>query len=164
MPPVGHGFPRAHASTPDSRASLTLAHVTRTRRTQRQLHSIRQRAHSRLVTRVIWRVAVAVIGLTFLAAGIGMLVLPGPGWAAIILGLVVLASEFPAAQRALEPIRRAARRAAARAMNPAHRARNLAVAVVLLVVIVIGSAWALEASGMTVAELLERWDLDLDPQ
>ena len=138
--------------------------MTRTRRTQRQLHSIRQRAHSRLVTRVMWRVGVAIIGLTLLSAGVGMLVLPGPGWAAIILGLVVLASEFPAAQRALEPIRHTARRAAQRAMDPAHRSRNLAVGVGLMVVAAIATTWALSASGMSVVEVLQRLDLDLDPQ
>ena len=39
-----------------------------------------------------------------------MLVLPGPGWGAIILGIVVLASEFAWAQRLLVPVRAVARR------------------------------------------------------
>jgi hypothetical protein len=37
-----------------------------------------------------------------------MLVLPGPGWAAVILGLVVLATEFAWAERVLTPVRRLA--------------------------------------------------------
>ncbi len=40
------------------------------------------------------QVAVACLGLVLLLAGAAMLVLPGPGWATIFLGLAVLASEF----------------------------------------------------------------------
>lgn len=42
------------------------------------------------------------------AVGVPMLVLPGPGLLMIGGGLAVLASEFPAAQRALDRIRNAA--------------------------------------------------------
>ncbi|RWZ78965.1 MAG: hypothetical protein EOT04_02625 [Candidatus Chaera renei] len=40
------------------------------------------------------QVAVLCLGIALLAAGAAMLVLPGPGWATIFLGLAVLASEF----------------------------------------------------------------------
>lgn len=40
-----------------------------------------------------------VIGGIFILAGIVMLVIPGPGWAAIFLGLAVLATEFERAER-----------------------------------------------------------------
>ncbi|HSW66153.1 MAG TPA: TIGR02611 family protein [Bacillota bacterium] len=37
---------------------------------------------------------VLVVGSTVILAGIAMLVLPGPGWAAIFLGIAILATEF----------------------------------------------------------------------
>lgn len=40
------------------------------------------------------KIVVAVIGSTILLAGLAMLLLPGPGWAAIFAGLAILASEF----------------------------------------------------------------------
>jgi uncharacterized protein (TIGR02611 family) len=42
---------------------------------------------------------VLIVGVAIIVAGIGMLVLPGPGWAAIFLGLAVLATEFAFAER-----------------------------------------------------------------
>lgn len=39
-------------------------------------------------------IGVLIVGLTFMVAGIAMLVLPGPGIVFILLGLAVLASEF----------------------------------------------------------------------
>ena len=37
---------------------------------------------------------VLIFGSTIVITGIAMLVLPGPGWAAIFLGIAILASEF----------------------------------------------------------------------
>jgi len=42
---------------------------------------------------------VLIVGVAIIVAGIGMLVLPGPGWAAIFLGFAVLATEFAFAER-----------------------------------------------------------------
>lgn len=42
---------------------------------------------------------VLMIGIAIIVAGIAMLVLPGPGWAAIFLGFAVLATEFAAAEK-----------------------------------------------------------------
>ena len=78
-----------------------------------------------------------------------MLVLPGPGWAAIILGLVVLASEFSWAKQALAPIRQVAHRAAERAMDPAHRRRNMALAVLGFVVFASAIGWYLKTYGLS---------------
>jgi tellurite resistance protein TerC len=43
-----------------------------------------------------------VLGFTLLVMGTAMLVLPGPGWLTIGLGLVVLAAEFLWARRVLQ--------------------------------------------------------------
>ncbi|HEU4914642.1 MAG TPA: PGPGW domain-containing protein [Candidatus Saccharimonadales bacterium] len=42
---------------------------------------------------------VFIIGSSIVATGIAMLVLPGPGWAAIFLGFAVLATEFALAEK-----------------------------------------------------------------
>jgi uncharacterized protein (TIGR02611 family) len=47
------------------------------------------------------RIAVTVAGLVLLAAGLAMMVLPGPGIVVIIAGLAVLATEYVWAQRML---------------------------------------------------------------
>jgi len=45
------------------------------------------------------RIIVFIVGICCIIAGIFMLVLPGPGWATIFLGLAILASEFERAER-----------------------------------------------------------------
>jgi uncharacterized protein (TIGR02611 family) len=52
------------------------------------------------------RGGVFLVGVALLVAGAAMLVLPGPGIAVILLGLVVLAREFSWARRALDWVRR----------------------------------------------------------
>jgi uncharacterized protein (TIGR02611 family) len=42
---------------------------------------------------------VFIIGSSIVITGIAMLVLPGPGWAAIFLGFAVLATEFAVAEK-----------------------------------------------------------------
>jgi uncharacterized protein (TIGR02611 family) len=53
------------------------------------------------VGRAVKRGGVFIVGMALLLAGVAMLVLPGPGIAAIVLGLVVLSAEFKWAQRIL---------------------------------------------------------------
>lgn len=57
------------------------------------------------VTSIAWKTVVATIGATFLTLGLIMLITPGPGWAIIFLGLVILASEFAWASRLVAPVR-----------------------------------------------------------
>jgi uncharacterized protein (TIGR02611 family) len=58
------------------------------------------------VFRWIWRsarrIAVFVVGVTLVAAGVAMLVLPGPGIVVVVAGLAVLATEFVWAEVALD--------------------------------------------------------------
>jgi uncharacterized protein (TIGR02611 family) len=55
----------------------------------------------RMLTRAVRRGGVLLIGMTLMVAGAAMLVLPGPGIAVILLGLVVLSAEFQWAKRVL---------------------------------------------------------------
>ena len=42
---------------------------------------------------------VFMVGFAVVAAGLAMLILPGPGWAAIFLGFAILATEFAFAEK-----------------------------------------------------------------
>jgi uncharacterized protein (TIGR02611 family) len=54
-----------------------------------------------VLTRAVRRGGVFLIGMALLVAGAAMLVLPGPGIAVILLGLVVLSAEFQWAKKVL---------------------------------------------------------------
>lgn len=78
-----------------------------------------------------WRIGVFTVGVAVLAAGLVMMVTPGPGWAAIFIGLAILATEFAWAQRVLSSAKRAAERAKDKALDPRVRRRNTIIAVAL---------------------------------
>jgi uncharacterized protein (TIGR02611 family) len=60
------------------------------------------KAVGRFIARNGKRIAVTIVGFVVILAGILMLVLPGPGWAAIFLGLAILATEYVWARRLLD--------------------------------------------------------------
>ena len=55
--------------------------------------------------RTAWRIVVGTVGVTVLALGFAMLVLPGPGLIVIPFGLAILATEFVWARRWLARLR-----------------------------------------------------------
>lgn len=55
----------------------------------------------RFIARNGRRIAVTVVGVVVLLAGLALLVLPGPGWLLIFVGLSILGSEYVWAQRLL---------------------------------------------------------------
>jgi hypothetical protein len=68
-------------------------------------------APARTRLRLLRKAAVAVAGVALILAGIVMMVLPGPGIVAILAGLGLLGTEFPAARRASERLNGYARTA-----------------------------------------------------
>ena len=54
------------------------------------------------------RIVKIVVGFTLLLIGIVLLVLPGPGWLTILLGLALLAAEFAWAKRLLDRLKNTA--------------------------------------------------------
>ena len=54
------------------------------------------------------RIVRIVFGFTLLALGAAMLILPGPGWLTIALGLALLATEYVWARRLLDRIKKTA--------------------------------------------------------
>ena len=78
---------------------------------------------------VIWfigrsskRIAVTVVGAAFVAAGLAMLVLPGPGILVIAVGFAILGTEYAWAAAALERTKRTAGRAGRAAKGAAKSA------------------------------------------
>lgn len=79
----------------------------------------------RWIAQSVKRLVVLVVGVAFLGAGIAMIPLPGPGIVVSIIGLIVLATEFVWAERALDRVRgRAA--AAAGALHEQRLGRAIA--------------------------------------
>ncbi len=76
-----------------------------------------------------WRIGVFTVGAVVLLAGGVMMVMPGPGMLAIIVGPAILATEFVWAQRALGKAKAAAERAKEKALDPRTRRRNIILAV-----------------------------------
>ena len=58
--------------------------------------------------KVVRRVIVSVVGATILLIGIALLVLPGPAFVVIPVGLAILATEYAWARRWLRKVRRIA--------------------------------------------------------
>ncbi len=71
------------------------------------------KAVARFIQRSGKRVAVTIAGFAVLLAGIALLVLPGPGWLLIFIGLTILATEYVWAQRLLNAAKRKAEQAKA---------------------------------------------------
>ena len=61
---------------------------------------------SRSRLRLLRKTVVAVVGVVVILAGVVMMVLPGPGVVAILAGLGLLGTEFPAARRVSERLQR----------------------------------------------------------
>lgn len=91
------------------------------------------------------RLAVLLVGLAILGAGLVMLVLPGPGILVVVAGLAVLATEFAWAERMLDRTR--TRAAATTGSLTATRSGRAALAV---------SALAMISGGGLVAVLVDR--------
>ncbi|UOX86019.1 hypothetical protein MUY14_30155 [Amycolatopsis sp. FBCC-B4732] len=58
------------------------------------------------------RISIATAGVVLLVVGVLLLVLPGPGLLLVLAGLLLLASEFPALEKYVDPVRDRAMKAA----------------------------------------------------
>ena len=70
------------------------------------------------------RIAVFVVGVVLVVAGLAMLVLPGPGLLLIVAGLAVLGTEFVWAERLLDQAKRQAGKARKKAGGLLRRRRS----------------------------------------
>lgn len=96
-----------------------------------------------------WRITVFVVGATLMCLGLVLLVLPGPGWAMIAVGLVVLASEYVWAQRLLHPLRRKLIQAKNKASQPQYRTHVRVASAAAVVVVGVAAGAYLWRYGLT---------------
>ena len=70
-----------------------------------------------VIVRQAYRMIILVVGLTIVAAGLAMFVLPGPGIIVVLAGLALLATEFVWARLLLQRARRYAVKAKDKALG-----------------------------------------------
>jgi len=102
---------------------------------------------------------ILVVGMTVLLAGVAMLALPGPGMVVIIVGLVILATEFAWAERLLDIAVEKLAAANSRAQESRHGKQMLAASGIGLMVagvfvIVIWSQFVVVGISLIVAGII----------
>lgn len=110
-------------------------------------HRIRAYVRRNRLLNTTWQIGVFTVGLTVLVAGLVMMVLPGPGILAIVVGLAILATEFAWAQRALHRAKAAAEKAKEKAFDPRAKRRNAIFAVLGGVIVGMLVTWYLIVYG-----------------
>lgn len=91
-----------------------------------------------------WRGVILIFGLTVVGLGLFFLLFPGPGWAVIFFGLIVLATEYAWAQRILNPVRQFSSQIARLIVSQEFRAkRSKVILIVTFALVAIAYAyWA----------------------
>lgn len=125
------------------------------------LHRLRSRfTGDSVFRRLVWRVIATTLGVAIVLAGVAMLVFPGPGWAAIFLGLAVLATEYAWAHKLLVATKDKAQGAASSVFSPENRKRTVVLtSIVVLLIAAIVSGY-LYRYGWTTSGALGWFGLD----
>jgi len=113
-------------------------------RLYRDYMSRRNAARSNRALDATWRGIILVVGLTMVGIGIFFLLFPGPGWAVIFFGLIVLATEYAWAQRMLNPVRQFSSHLARLFVSQEFRTKrsNVILVVTIVVVVLAYAYWA----------------------
>ena len=106
-----------------------------------------------------WRLTVFTVGITVMCIGIVLLVLPGPGWALIALGLIILAPEYVWAQRLLAPVRSKLQAAKAKAQQPQYRNQVRAASAALVVIVAAAAGAYVWRYGLSLDGVRGLWPL-----
>jgi uncharacterized protein (TIGR02611 family) len=101
------------------------------------------------------RLALETLGWILVVAGIAALVLPGPGLLALFAGLALLSQQYEWAERRVEPVKRAALKAAADGVATVPRIAFSAFA--CLVLFAMGVLWWVHPPAPDWWPLDERW-------
>jgi uncharacterized protein (TIGR02611 family) len=104
--------------------------------------------HSR-ARQLAWKAFITFVGSAVTLAGVVMLVVPGPGWAAIFLGLAILASEYVWARRLLRFTKDRAQGAASAVLAKENRGLALAFGLVVALLIAAAVSWYLYRFGLS---------------
>jgi uncharacterized protein (TIGR02611 family) len=100
-------------------------------------------------------IAAQVAGWLLVLIGIAALVLPGPGLLALFAGMALLATQYSWAERRLEPVKKAALRAAADSV--ASTPRIVMSVLGILVLAAVGVVWGLHPDAPGWWPIEERW-------
>lgn len=108
-----------------------------------------------------WKLIVLVVGLTLVGLGLFFLLFPGPGWATLILGLIVLASEYSWAKQLLNPVRKFTSALAMRILSDEYKQRRMHIGLAISFGIVVllyayWTKWGLTLDGI---RLVGKWFL-----
>ncbi len=106
-----------------------------------------------------WRLTVFTVGITVMCLGIVLLVLPGPGWALIALGLIILASEYVWAQKLLAPVRSKLQAAKTKAQQPQYRNQVRAASAALVVIVAAAAGAYVWRYGLSLDGVRGLWPL-----
>lgn len=126
----------------------------------RRLKELHRRAHSNPVTSFLTKVVLTVVGVGLILAGFVMLIGPGQGILAILLGLGVLALEWPWAERLLRRLRERIHHAREQAalVDPRVRRRRMLLGALATLVVVAALAWLVYRFGWPAATVSSwRW-------
>jgi len=102
---VSHDSVSHDSGTHDSIADEIDAGSSSDNRLRRGLETWHRKLDTVPGGRAAYKVVVAVVGSATVLVGIALLVLPGPGWLVIFLGLGILSTEFAAAKRLTDRLR-----------------------------------------------------------
>lgn len=102
-----------------------------------------------------WKLIVLVVGLTLVGLGLFFLLFPGPGWATLILGLIILASEYSWANNLLHPVRKFTSALALKILSDEYKQRRMHIGLVTSFLIVVflytyWTEWGLTLDGLRV--------------
>jgi uncharacterized protein (TIGR02611 family) len=71
----------------------------------RRAHALRERIRAQPHADLVYRVVIGALGSLIVAIGLILVPFPGPGWAIVVVGLIVLATEFHWARQLLVHVR-----------------------------------------------------------
>ncbi|MFT3871583.1 MAG: PGPGW domain-containing protein [Nocardioides sp.] len=128
-------------------------------RVRHRFHRTHRHLHRNPVTGFVTKIVVTILGAAVIGAGLVMMVTPGPGIVAIVVGLGILGTEWHWAQRWMHAMKAKAQAAAdkARDMDPKVRRRRL-VFIVLGVICIAGAVWAYVATYDWPSFAVTGWD------
>ena len=125
------------------------------------LYRLRQRiAGDSALRQMIWRAVATTVGVVIIVVGVSLLVLPGPGWAIIFLGLAVLATEYAWAHRLLVVTKNKAQGAASSAWAPENRRRTVVLTLIVVLLVAAFVSWYVYSYGWTMDGALGWFGLD----
>lgn len=108
-----------------------------------------------------WRGIILIVGMTLVGLGLFFLLFPGPGWATIFIGFLILGTEFRWARSVVEPLEQAAARLSDHTQRHAHGLMAVqmgATVIVLMVIYAYLGIWGFDAQGIfTLRETIQNW-------